>query len=1105
MKIKLFLLLMCLPAFLFSQGGSLTKLGEWGASSYWDVFVKDNYAYCAANGGGVDILDISTISNPKRIATINASNAFSIYVADDYMYVAQLSKGISIYNISNLTSPKLEGTFTSRNVASVIRVYGQYAYVINNYLDVSGSYGELLILDISSPSTPVQVSKYNSDKFFTDFSLKGSYVYASASVFNPFAPTEDGWLVVLDISDITSPKKVGVLDTPGEARGIFISGNYAYLAEGTTGLQIVDISAPTTPSLAGNVDTPGYFAQHVQTVGNIAYVANGEEGLAIIDVSDPENPTFISEYGISWEAEKLVVMGNYAYIASTFDGLTIVDISTPASPALAGKFDQSVALSQIKIKENYAFIGSNDGMQVMDISDPSNPSFLSYYRSNNWKGTYGHDINGDRLYLLNSEGMEIVDISNPVTLQKKGDLALLPSDDICVQGNLVYIIESFHGLSIYDVSDPANIIYKGALTTEKFSGTIFVSENIAYITGDDGLYIVDVSDPSSPSILTLYNENRHYLSVFVQGNYAYLTGSSLSILDISNPALPSQVFTFEQFQCRGIYVEGKYAYVAALSNGIRIFDISNPTAIVLVGSYTADSAGYVMVKDNIIYAVYSPSGKLFTLLFSPPPRIGLDKTMLNFSAATNGWVSNPQAIYLNNTGSGTLSWTTFTSQQWLHCTPEFGTDSYVLTVSVKPEGLTAGTYEGTITVSAPDAVNSPETINVSLNVSQPSALNVPFGEFATPVDNTMVQSSIPVTGWALDDIGVQSVKIYRGTGNNLVFIGDAIFVEGARPDVQAAYPEYPNSSKAGWGYMLLTNFLPDGGNGSFTLHAIARDIEGNEVSLGTKVIHCDNINAIKPFGAIDTPIQGGAAQGDQYVNFGWALTPQPNIIPMDGSTIDVWVDGVNLGHPVYNKYRSDIATLFPGYANSDGAVGYYILDTEKYDNGVHTIQWTVKDSAGNTDGVGSRYFIVQNYENRNASAQRSTAKSLAVHSGYVKPYTEPVRVKKGFDRNAPEQLKQPDEQGIVRVQIRELERLELNVFAAGTDKRLLIPGGTMPAGSSLEPEKGIYRWMPGPGFIGLYHLILNIKKADNTFRRLHLEVMISEKIQEQRLTDRYDR
>ena len=140
----------------------------------------------------------------------------------------------------------------------------------------------------------------------------------------------------------------------------------------------------------------------------------------------------------------------------------------------------------------------------------------------------------------------------------------------------------------------------------------------------------------------------------------------------------------------------------------------------------------------------------------------------------------------------------------------------------------------------------------------------------------------------------------------------------------------------------------------------ADDTSGHTVTLGSKTITCDNANAVKPFGAIDTPTQGGIASGSAFVVWGWALTPLPRNIPTDGSTINVYVDGIDLGHPTYNIYRSDIAGLFPSYDNSNGAAGYFILDTTAYENGVHTLQWVVTDSGGNTDGIGSRYFVIQN-------------------------------------------------------------------------------------------------------------------------------------------------
>jgi hypothetical protein len=224
--------------------------------------------------------------------------------------------------------------------------------------------------------------------------------------------------------------------------------------------------------------------------------------------------------------------------------------------------------------------------------------------------------------------------------------------------------------------------------------------------------------------------------------------------------------------------------------------------------------------------------------------------------------------------------------------------------------------------------------------------------------------------------------------------------------------------------MMLTNFLPNSGNGTFVIHAIATDLVGKTTTLGTKTIHCDNANAVKPFGAIDTPTQGGAASGSSFVNWGWVLTPQPNSIPTDGSTINVYVDGVNIGHPTYNIYRSDIGSLFPGCNNSDGAAGYFYLDTTAYENGVHTIQWTATDDAGNTDGIGSRYFTIQN--TGEAAGSRAHPDHIDLTQIPV-DYYNPIEIIEGHKQDTRPQEIYPDDNGIINVEIRELKRVEIHL------------------------------------------------------------------------------
>ncbi len=342
----------------------------------------------------------------------------------------------------------------------------------------------------------------------------------------------------------------------------------------------------------------------------------------------------------------------------------------------------------------------------------------------------------------------------------------------------------------------------------------------------------------------------------------------------------------------------------------------------------------------------------------------------------------------------------------------------------------------------------------------PADTTPPFGSFDTPTDNANnVVGAVGVTGWALDNVGVTKVEIYRDAvtgeakGNfGFVFIGTAVFVTGARPDVQSLYPNLPNANRAGWGYQLLTNFLPNSGNGTFKLHAIAFD-GSNTAEIGTgKTIICTNNSAAKPFGTIDTPGQGETISGSGYINFGWALTPGANfMIPINGSTITVVVDGVILGNPTYNNFRSDIASLFPGYTNSQGAVGFFFLDTTKLTNGVHAISWNAYDNANRGEGLGSRYFTVANGGTTNVPADEEAP----LDSAQIQEM----------------KLPQPDEDGVYSVDVEEMERIELHVGATAGYSLVNGANEALPVGSTLK--RGVFYWQLGPGFLGEHHVVLS--------------------------------
>ncbi len=493
----------------------------------------------------------------------------------------------------------------------------------------------------------------------------------------------------------------------------------------------------------------------------------------------------------------------------------------------------------------------------------------------------------------------------------------------------------------------------------------------------------------------------------------------------------------------------------------------------------------------------------------PTPQIVLNHSRLNFGATPSGVASYAESLVIDNIGDGQLNWSATDNATWLNISPSSGTNYSIASVSVNPFGMAVGTYTATIQVSDPNATNTPQTVLVNMIVHPDGSTNKPFGEFAIVGDS--FSGSIPITGWALDDIGVQKVALY----SNGSYIADAVMVEGARTDIEAAYPSYPRHYKAGWGYMMLSHFLSGGGNGSYTINAVAVDIENNWHDLGSQTIVIDNNNAVKPFGAIDTPSQGGTASG-YYRSSGWVLTPLPNMIDTDGSDITVYVDGVWLGHPHYNMNRPDVAGLFPNYLNSAGAGGYFYIDTFQYSNGIHSIYWIARDNAGNTDGIGSRFFMVNNPSSTDLASVAAASQVSRVSGGRmprvdlsdwttnvdnipVEP-TESVGVIKGFHQNEPQKIF-PDDNDSISIDIKALERVEIhfgNPDGIPANKALNYTGylkvdkklKPLPIGSTLDMKKGIFYWSPGLGFTGEFELLFFEKDDSGLVKKNRITVRI---------------
>jgi hypothetical protein len=228
---------------------SPSLIGTWnphGSNDYViQVAVQGNFVYLA-NWGGFWVIDVTNPQSPVSADSIFYGLALDIAVNGNYAYGAAEGTGIVIINITDPYNAYIESTLNTPDFALGICVSDGYAYVADML--------STRIIDVSNPANPFEVGIYENLVFFAqDVAISGNYAYVAYGV--------DG-LRIVDISNPYFPGEVGFWDIPDNARGVAVSDSYAYVAA-ISGLRIIDITNPFSPYEVGYCDTIGWVEHAV--------------------------------------------------------------------------------------------------------------------------------------------------------------------------------------------------------------------------------------------------------------------------------------------------------------------------------------------------------------------------------------------------------------------------------------------------------------------------------------------------------------------------------------------------------------------------------------------------------------------------------------------------------------------------------------------------------------------------------------------------------------------------------------------------------------------------------------------------------------------------
>ncbi len=129
--------------------------------------------------------------------------------------------------------------------------------------------------------------------------------------------------------------------------------------------------------------------------------------------------------------------------------------------------------------------------------------------------------------------------------------------------------------------------------------------NIVVADGTNGLVVVNGDGPLSLTGEAVAPEfNSNFISVDVSGNYAYVVdgNGTFRVYDLTDPTGPVALGTLKLAGMLDVKVSGNYAYLACGASGMRVIDISDPDAPVLVGTDFLDLPG--TAQNLLIYDGY---------------------------------------------------------------------------------------------------------------------------------------------------------------------------------------------------------------------------------------------------------------------------------------------------------------------------------------------------------------------------------------------------------------------------------------------------------------------------------------------------------------------
>jgi hypothetical protein len=285
-------------------------------------------------------------------------------VGDRYVCLTEGTGGLELLDISDLANPRSTGLYQTNDfVGETVKGRGPNAFVS------AGDKG-LWAFDIATPDALKRVGACEEIRAY-DFVISGDHAYVCG-----------GGLHVIDLSNPTNLVRVATLSNV--TGGVVATGKNHVFVAGYAGncemsLVAVDIADPAHPMLRGTVNMlrcHGQIADLV-CVGDYLYVTGGGyefwggyyyDGLVVFDITNPADPRRVAGFDLisTSYTGRILSLAHYVLVGVP-GGFVVMDVTAPANPREVGRCSTTFNAEPMAVRGAQVFGRDNTGLVIFEL------------------------------------------------------------------------------------------------------------------------------------------------------------------------------------------------------------------------------------------------------------------------------------------------------------------------------------------------------------------------------------------------------------------------------------------------------------------------------------------------------------------------------------------------------------------------------------------------------------------------------------------------------------------------------------------------------------------------------------------------------------------